>query len=130
VSCRKCANWTHAPRKIETNELVAITDDPEIRDDFCGWLTIPNQFHSGDVYIITPAGHHLNLRSLPALASQRLRQLAEGDRVSIVDGPVEADGYTWWKLRTADGIDGWAVDVAGWYELAETAAALTATPSP
>ena len=28
---------------------------------------------------------------------------------------IEADGYYWWKLRTGDGAEGWAVDVAGWY---------------
>lgn len=25
------------------------------------------------------------------------------------------DGHSWWKMRTMDGTEGWAVDMLGWY---------------
>jgi hypothetical protein len=44
-----------------------------------------------------------------------LRKLQPGDTVTIIEGPVEADGYTWWKMKTSDGLEGWAVEVSVWF---------------
>ena len=32
----------------------------------------------------------------------------EGTTLVVLDGPEEADGYTWWQVRTPDGAEGWA----------------------
>ncbi len=76
-------------------------------------------FRKNDVYIITAEGAGLNVRAEPNKDAHVLTQLQQYDFVTIVDGPVEADGYTWWKMRLefADTV-GWAVQDSAWYERA------------
>ncbi|MCI0610147.1 MAG: hypothetical protein L0Z71_13935 [Anaerolineae bacterium] len=45
-------------------------------------------------------------------------QLKTGDYVEIVEGPVRADGYMWWKFNRLSGgteTPGWAVEHQEWY---------------
>ncbi|NOG51609.1 MAG: hypothetical protein HND48_20920 [Chloroflexi bacterium] len=30
----------------------------------------------------------------------------------MLNGPRDADGFTWWEIRLADGRQGWAVEAA------------------
>ena len=61
----------------------------------------------------------LRLRSDPGLQTTTLLTIQDGTVLSILDGPREADGIRWWRLRSvADGAEGWAaqdylVPVAG-----------------
>jgi uncharacterized protein YgiM (DUF1202 family) len=77
-------------------------------------------------YAITEAGDNLNLREAASLSSTILKKLKTDDVVMILEGPIDTENYYWWRMRTADGTEGWAVEVAGWYELA----APTTTPTP
>lgn len=54
----------------------------------------------------------LNLRQEPSTAAQRLGNVKDGAELVVVEGPEEASGYTWWKVRAADGTEGWAA--ANW----------------
>lgn len=81
------------------------------------WLA----FRVGDVYIVSPAGADLNLRERPTTSAKILGKLKAGDYLEFVDGPVEADGYTWWKVGTwmGSGESGaWVVEDQAWYERA------------
>lgn len=52
-------------------------------------------------------GLTLRVRREPSLAAEPLGMLlAEGERVAVVGGPVEADGYRWWEVEL-DGQRGW-----------------------
>jgi hypothetical protein len=53
----------------------------------------------------------LNIRSDAGLDADTLDTLTYGFTASVIDGPVEADGYTWFEIET-DAITGW---VAGDY---------------
>jgi hypothetical protein len=83
----------------------------------------PNEtlfFRLGDVYIVTRAGDDLNVRDEPSLSGEVLTQAQTGTYLEIVDGPVVADGYTWWKFLVHDWsnpapIEGWAVENPEWY---------------
>lgn len=80
------------------------------------WLA----FRIGDVYVITDAGDKLNVRDTPSTSGSIQLQLKTGDYVEIVDGPVLADGYTWWKFQIdnySGGTQptGWAVENQDWY---------------
>jgi uncharacterized protein YraI len=57
--------------------------------------------------VIVDAGSNdcLNLRAGPGMSANVVTCLASGARVTISDGPIVADGHTWWQL---DG-RGWAV---------------------
>jgi hypothetical protein len=81
------------------------------------WLA----FRIGDIYLITEAGDKLNVRDQPTTGSKVKMQLKPGDYIEITDGPVQANGYTWWKFQIYDssyGNDptGWAVENQEWYE--------------
>ncbi len=74
-------------------------------------------FRVGDVYLITEAGDELNVRASASLKSDVQRVLQVGEYVEITDGPVTADGYTWWQLGDWSGNPlGWAVEDQEWYE--------------
>ena len=80
------------------------------------WLA----FRIGDVYVITDAGDKLNVRDKPTTSGAVLMQLKPWDYIEIIDGPVQANGHTWWKfniLDTSYGSEptGWAVEDQEWY---------------
>ena len=53
----------------------------------------------------------LNVRNIPSLTeSQVLFRVDEGTLFGIIDGPQEADGFTWWQVRDSlYQVEGWAV---------------------
>ena len=90
----------------------------ESRDDLIvGWITIPWPMKIGNEYKITQAGARLNLWSAPSISSKTERRLEPGERVFLLEGPIGAEGYRWWKLRVVgDGTEGWAMEHPDWYQ--------------
>jgi len=57
-------------------------------------------------------GDALRLRSDPGLQTTTLTTIPEGAVLLILDGPRDADGIAWWRLRSlADGAEGWAAQL-------------------
>lgn len=54
-----------------------------------------------------------NLRSQPNLSSVLLGKVQPGENVLVVDGPRQADGYTWWLVRNLTGLEGWTAEGDG-----------------
>jgi dipeptidyl aminopeptidase/acylaminoacyl peptidase len=80
------------------------------------WINIPAfSFQIGSLYSITANGDNLKLHETPALDGTVKSKLQTDENVTILDGPIEADGYRWWKMRTADGLEGWAVENYYWF---------------
>ena len=50
-----------------------------------------------------------NLRSAPEVGDNLIRTLFDDTAVSVLEGPTESGGFVWWKVRTADGEEGWMV---------------------
>lgn len=61
--------------------------------------------------IVAPQG--VNIRSEPRTGARRLGRLGTGVRVTVQEGPVEADGYRWWKVVDSAGTAGWIADGDG-----------------
>lgn len=61
----------------------------------------------GRVFVDTDA---LNIRGESGMSGDIVHVLFTNEIATVIGGPVDADGYTWWNLRT-DGEDGWAVGV-------------------
>ncbi len=91
------------------------------------WISIPHPCTPGKIYNITENGADLNLRDSPSLNGTVVKQLKPNDMVTVLDGLIRADGYTWWKLQTEGGTEGWAVNIPEWY--APLVPAITVTPT-
>jgi hypothetical protein len=85
-------------------------------------ISTPESTPSGD--IIEPGvtvvvegtqGAGLRLRADPTTQGRIVTAAREGTVLTVVDGPEEADGFVWWKVRTPDGKEGWAA--ANWLVL-------------
>jgi len=70
-----------------------------------GTLTI-----GGQAMVQTTAGDVLNLRSAPGRSFSRVGTIGNGTLVTVLEGPVAADGLTWWRIRLSTGVEGWVVD--------------------
>lgn len=69
----------------------------------------------GSSVTITEAGNLANLRELPSVTSTRLRKVQTAETFTVVAGPYQNEYYIWWKLRDAAGVEGWMVDIEGWF---------------
>lgn len=52
----------------------------------------------------------LSLREEPGTGSALITRLKAGTEVTVLEGPVQKDGYTWWKVETAEGQIGWVAE--------------------
>lgn len=76
-------------------------------------------FRVGDVYVVTEEGADLNQRETPSFSGEVLQQFPAYEYIEIIDGPVYAEGETWWKVVSAWGDEeGWVVENQDWLERA------------
>jgi len=52
----------------------------------------------------------LTVRAEPGRNGAPAAQALEGDLLTIIDGPQDADGLRWWQVETARGTQGWVVE--------------------
>lgn len=83
------------------------------------WGVTGGVFTSGAQLKVTDPGDGLNLRDRPALIGSIRSQLRKGETVTLVEGPVVAGGFNWWRVLTGEGREGWIVEVPEWYEKGE-----------
>jgi hypothetical protein len=68
------------------------------------------------------------IRSNPGSGGEVLGEAQPGDNLLVIDGPQCASGLTWWKVRSLDGLEGWAAEgdadaywlvepISAWYQL-------------
>jgi hypothetical protein len=55
-------------------------------------------------------GAGLNLREQPTTYARIVDNAPEDTVLTVLEGPREADGYVWWKVRTPDGGEGWGAE--------------------
>ena len=65
---------------------------------------IPGAYKDGDRIVVTTEG--ANLRSSPTTGASIVASLSTGTKGTVTDGPVSADGYTWYEISTAS-YTGW-----------------------
>lgn len=64
----------------------------------------------GDTAQVTPYGAAVRLRAAPALTATQLAELPPGTQMEILNGYVCAQGYRWWEVRLANGLQGYLAD--------------------
>jgi hypothetical protein len=60
----------------------------------------------GYVRVAAPAG--LSFRQSASTSGALVQVLDANTTLEVIGGPQQADGYTWWQLRTDDGREGWS----------------------
>ena len=68
------------------------------------------EFQAGDAVVVSTDA--LNVRSAPGTSAAVICVADAGTGLTILDGPEAADGFTWYLIRNAAGVNGW---VAGEY---------------
>jgi hypothetical protein len=69
-------------------------------------------FVGGYAQVSGTGGDALRLRADPGLQTTTLKTIPDGARLLILDGPRDADGIIWWRLRDpSDGAEGWAAEL-------------------
>lgn len=61
--------------------------------------------------VVAPDG--LNMRDQPTASGQLLLMLSSNQRVTVVEGPVDAEGFRWWRVDDGDGNVGWVAESDG-----------------
>ncbi|HEX7556830.1 MAG TPA: DUF3160 domain-containing protein, partial [Leptolinea sp.] len=78
-------------------------------------------FRVGDVYVITAKGGTppLNMRDKPSKSAGVVKALDKDTYLEFLEGPVKADGLTWWNVNVigAD-VKGWVAENPTWYDRA------------
>lgn len=69
---------------------------------------LPRVEPGGWVRVRGTEGEDLRLRAAPSLRGETLSFVKEGTLLRVLEGPVEADGYTWWRVQSPEDRAGWA----------------------
>ena len=80
-----------------------------VAGEFLTFATAPSGIQIGDLIMVDTDA--LNIRDGAGLDANVLDTLTYGFTASVIDGPIYADGYTWFEIQTS-AITGW---VAGEY---------------
>ncbi|MBA3531783.1 MAG: SH3 domain-containing protein [Ardenticatenales bacterium] len=55
------------------------------------------------------SGAGVNMRSSNSTTAEVLQILPEDTLLTLMEGPTEAEGFTWWKVHLDSGVEGWVV---------------------
>jgi uncharacterized protein YraI len=92
-------------------DYVGGSSDGWVASDFLSLATSGGGFAVGDLVAVDSAS--LNVRSGPGTGYAVIDTLSSGDQGVVLDGPVSANGYTWYQVNYSfGGYTGW---VAGEY---------------
>lgn len=79
-------------------------------DDLAWARVVVGRLEVGAEAIVRVVGDTLNMRQEPNINAPVIAELESGTVVTLLDGPVSADNFVWWRVRTADGQEGWSVE--------------------
>jgi SH3-like domain-containing protein len=102
------------PVTLETPILPIVTDTPLAEPTATFTPTpIPGTALAvgASARVVAPDG--VNMRSEPSTSAELIRYLPSRLKVTIVEGPVDGEGYRWWRLDDGEGNVGWAIENDG-----------------
>ncbi|MEI8308057.1 MAG: SH3 domain-containing protein [Chloroflexales bacterium] len=85
----------------------AYTDTPAITHGEAAPAATGGLTLGATAYVQKAGGQNLRLHDLAGLESHVSDSLHPGTQLTLLIGPVQRDGYPWWRIRTADGREGW-----------------------
>ena len=70
------------------------------------------QLRENDFAVVTADISKLNLYAGTCLEAPVLAQFQPGTQVTVLDGPIAAEGLAWWRVRRSD-LTGWVIEGMG-----------------
>ena len=70
----------------------------------------PPRFAAGESAVVAGTDSCLNIRASARIDAAVLECVDDGTAVTVLEGPVEANDHTWWRVA-APGGDGWAAGI-------------------
>jgi hypothetical protein len=61
------------------------------------------------IVVVTDEGDGLNLRPDASTTGEPVTTLAAGEELTVIGGPEEGEGFTWWQVVDGAGNSGWVV---------------------
>lgn len=103
---------TYGPFQAGITQAEAIHDAPvpEITVSATPLPPLPQALYPGMDALVQANGDVLYLRANPGTGQEILMHLFDEEVVRLLEGPKHAEGYRWWRLRTENGTEGWAVE--------------------
>ncbi len=112
--------WVFLERKNGTWQVYGVQ---EVKPETADVPGAPWPLEVGAEVVVAGTGTCLNVRSAPGIQEAAVDCLADGTEIVLEEGPVEADGFQWWR---PEGRGGW---VAGdWLRYAEEEPEATEAP--
>jgi hypothetical protein len=100
---------------IYDGEPIEIAHDME-NVQVLGWIMAP-LLETEAAFRVLPGGDHVRIRRTANFNSIQTGTLYDGNTFTVLDGPVQEDGYTWWYIHSdVDGVEGWVTEFYGRYE--------------
>lgn len=78
--------------------------------------------------LVAVSGSGADIRSGAGQAFAIVAQLITGDTVTVLEGPISADGLTWWRVQTRTNVTGWIAQDGVTFTPATPEAVSTPTP--
>ncbi len=98
------ATSTPPPVEVPTLEPVPVVEEVVEDPNPTGGFVV-----GGQVKVTGTENSGVNMREGTGLTFAIVELLTDETVIEIIGGPTEADGYTWWQVRLADGQEGWLV---------------------
>lgn len=95
------------PADGSDNQVADEGTGDEVSDVLAG-LTAPEGIEVDTTVVTTD--EDVNLRSESSIADNVVTMLDTGEELTVVSGPVDAEGFTWWQVVTATGEQGWVAE--------------------
>lgn len=94
--------------------IILTTPPPGVATQPPGQGTTPEPPAGGEIAIgatvavANSGGTGVNFRTEPSTESEIIDVLLDGTQLTVIDGPLDAEGYTWWQVE-GDAGTGWLV---------------------
>lgn len=119
--------------KLQRDSLVTLLEGPRKADGYAWWRIRMSDGTEGwaverveteqtlqpalilgrQAVVKTLVGDGVRMRAGAGTTFEILTIVPDGTLVTLLEGPQTVDGLPWWRIRTPDGAEGWAVERVG-----------------
>lgn len=118
--------------KLQRDTMVRLLEGPRKADGYAWWRVQTGDVEGwaverveteqtlqpalsvgGRARVTTTEGDSLRMRDTAGTGGQVIGMIEYGTILDLLEGPQQADGMPWWKIRLPEGTEGWVVERVG-----------------